>query len=157
MSSQERYAVNKSAMSEIKIIDGEIFKDYRGQISSINSFHFEGIKRTYIIHHPDSSIIRGWHGHQHERKWFYCIKGEFTVALVKIDNWENPSDLLQPEIFHLNQNNSRLLCVPAGYANCLKATTDDSIMLVLSDVPLPEAYNDSWRYESSRWVDWNKY
>lgn len=142
-------------MNEIKVIKGEIFKDNRGQISSLNNFHFEGVKRTYIIHHPDISVIRGWHAHQHERKWFYCVKGKFSVALVKIDNWENPSKDLKPEIFHLSDAESQLVCVPAGYANCLKAHTPDSIMMVLSDVPLPEAYSDSWRYDSNLWVDWS--
>lgn len=143
-------------MSEIKVIEGEIFKDHRGQISSLNSFHFDGVKRYYLIHHPDSSVVRGWHGHQHERKWFYCLKGDFSIALVKIDDWENPSKTLIPEIFHLTDSQSRLVCVPAGYANCLKTSTPGSILLVLSDKILEEALEDSWRYDSKMWVDWSK-
>ena len=141
-------------MSEIKIIDGEIFVDERGQISSINNFHFDGVRRCYIIHHPDPSVIRGWHGHQHERKWFYCVKGDFALACVKIDNWDNPSPDLPADIFHLTEAESRIICVPAGYANCLKTETEGSIMLVLSDKILTEALNDSWRYDKHLWVDW---
>ena len=144
-------------MSDIKIIQGEIFRDERGQISSLNEFHFDGIKRTYIIHHPDASVIRGWHAHQFERKWFYCIKGAFSVALVKIDNWENPSPDLSAEVFHLTENDSRLVCVPAGYANCLKAHETGSIMQVYSDKILSEALGDSWRYDKSMWVDWSTF
>lgn len=143
-------------MDGIIVIKGEIFKDERGQISSINNFHFDDVRRTYIIHHPDVSVVRGWHGHQHERKWFYCVKGRFSVALVKIDNWENPSKNLKPEIFNLSEDDSKLVCVPAGYANCLKAHTTDAIMMVFSDVVLSDAYSDSWRYDSSLWVDWSK-
>lgn len=143
-------------MSSIKVIEGEIFRDHRGKITSLNSFRFEGVKRTYIIHHPDHTIVRGWHGHQHERKWFYCVKGSWKLALVQVDNWENPSDDLIPEIFNLNEAESKLICVPAGYANSLKAIEPDSIMMVLSDVPLPEAYTDSWRYDSTKWVDLSK-
>lgn len=139
--------------SEIKIIDGEIFKDARGLIYSLNNFHFEGVRRCYIIHHPNVAVVRGWHAHQHERKWFYCTKGSFTLALVKIDNWENPSDDLKPEVFHLDENHSRLVCVPAGYANCLKAHVADSIMTVFSDKTLDEALNDSWRYDAKKWID----
>lgn len=144
-------------MSEIKIIEGEIFRDHRGQISSLNDFHFDGVRRTYIIHHPDASVVRGWHAHQHERKWFYCVKGCFTLALVEIDDWEHPSGNLEAKIFELSEERSRLICVPAGYANCLKARIDGSIMLVLSDKTLDEALGDSWRYDSSMWVDWSKY
>lgn len=142
-------------MSDIKVIEGEIFRDHRGQISSLNSFHFDGVKRAYIIHHPDDSVVRGWHAHQHERKWFYCIKGKFSVALVKIDNWDDPSPDLPSEIFHLSEDKSQLICVPAGYANCLKAHSPGSLMLILSDKILEEALGDSWRYDSSMWVDWN--
>lgn len=143
-------------MSEIKVIEGEIFRDHRGQISSLNNFHFKGVKRAYFIHHPDVSVIRGWHAHQFERKWFYCLKGKFSVALVKVDNWENPSTAIEPEIFHLDEDKSCLVCVPAGYANCLKAYTPNAIMLVLSDKTLEEAADDSWRYDKSMWVDWSK-
>lgn len=142
-------------MSEIKVISGEIFRDERGQISSLNEFHFEGVRRTYIIHHPDASVVRGWHAHQFERKWFYCIKGSFSVALVKVDNWENPSSDLKAEVFHLTAEESRIVCVPAGYANCLKAHEPGSIMQVFSDKVLPEALGDSWRYDKFMWVDWN--
>lgn len=143
-------------MSDIKIIEGEIFRDNRGQISSLNSFHFDGVKRTYIIHHPDTSVVRGWQGHKNERKWFYCLKGHFSVTLVKIDDWENPSHNLIPEVYNLKEEESRLTSVPAGYANCMKAHTSDAIMLVLSDKTFEEAINDCWRYDSSLWLDWKK-
>ena len=141
-------------MSEIKIIQGEVFRDERGQISSLNEFHFEEVKRTYIIHHPDASVVRGWHAHQHERKWFYCIKGRFSVALVKVDNWDAPSKDLKAEVFHLDENDSKIVCVPAGYANCLKAMEDGAIMQVFSDKTLQEALGDSWRYDKLLWYNW---
>ena len=144
-------------MSDIKVIEGEIFRDARGQISSLNSLEFEGIERCYFIHHPDISVVRGWHGHQFEKKWFYCVKGSFTLAFVKPDNWENPSTNLEAEIFELNEDNSRIICVPEGYANCLKASIKDSVLLVFSGKRYEEALSDSWRYDKDMWVDWSKY
>lgn len=144
-------------MSEIQIIQGEIFADFRGQISSLNDFRFDGVQRVYFIHHSDKSIVRGWHAHQFERKWFYCIKGEFTIALVKPDNWESPSENLDAEIICLSENDSKIVCVPEAYANCVKASKDDSVLMVFSDKTIPEAYADSWRYDSALWVDWTKY
>lgn len=144
-------------MAEVKVIQGEIFRDHRGQISSLNDFRFEGVERFYFIHHPDTQVIRGWHGHRFEQKWFYCVKGSFTLALVEIDDWENPSLGLQPQIFSLSENDSRIVCVPAGYANCLKAGQEGSVLLVFSGKRYPEALSDSWRYDAHRWVDWSKY
>lgn len=139
----------------VTTIKGEIFTDHRGTIMSLNNFHLEGVERTYTIHHPDASVIRGWHGHQHERKWFHCLKGGFTMAFVKIDNWENPSPDLKPEVFHISDKESEVICVPAGYANCLKATEPGSILQVWSDKQLPEALGDSWRYSTDLWMKWD--
>lgn len=141
-------------MSEIRLIEGEIFTDDRGQISSLNNFRFPGVERFYFIHHPDATVIRGWHGHQYEKKWFYAVKGAFRIALVKIDDWENPSPDLQPEIFKLTANQSRILFVPEGYANCIKAESAGSVLLVFSGKILSEAIKDSWRYDRKLWVDW---
>ena len=143
-------------MADVKIIDGEIFRDQRGQISSLNAFRFPGVERFYFIHHPDTSVIRGWHGHQHEKKWFYCVKGSFTVGLVEIDDWENPSPDLKVQKCHLTEQESKIICVPEGYANCIKAAIPDSILLVFSGKTLPEAYSDSWRYDSKLWITWSE-
>ena len=143
-------------MADVKIIDGEIFRDQRGQISSLNAFRFPGVERFYFIHHPDTSVIRGWHGHQHEKKWFYCVKGAFTIGLVEIDNWENPSPELKAQKYHLTEQESKIICVPEGYANCVKASIPGSILLVFSGKTLPEAYSDSWRYDSKLWITWSE-
>ena len=143
-------------MADVKIIDGEIFRDQRGQISSLNAFRFPGVERFYFIHHPDTSVIRGWHAHQHEKKWFYCVKGAFTIGLVEIDDWENPSLELKAQKYHLTEQESRIICVPEGYANCIKASIPGSILLVFSGKTLPEAYSDSWRYDSKLWITWSE-
>ena len=144
-------------MSGIKVIRGEIFDDHRGRISSLNAFRFPGVERFYVIRHPDTRAVRGWHGHRFEKKWFYCIRGGFTLALVRPDDWENPSPDLTAEIFTLSEERSLIVCVPEGYANCLKASQADSVMLVFSGKVLEEALNDSWRYDPGTWVDWSKY
>ena len=143
-------------MADVKVIDGEIFRDQRGQISSLNAFRFPGVERFYFIHHPDTSVIRGWHGHQHEKKWFYCVKGAFTIGLVEIDDWENPSPDLKAQKYHLTEEESRIICVPEGYANCIKASIPGSVLLVFSGKTLPDAYSDSWRYDNKLWITWSE-
>ena len=143
-------------MADVKVIDGEIFRDQRGQISSLNAFRFPGVERFYFIHHPDTSVIRGWHGHQHEKKWFYCVKGAFTVGLVEIDDWDNPSPELKAQKYHLTEQESKIICVPEGYANCIKASIPGSVLLVFSGKTLPEAYSDSWRYDNKLWITWGE-
>lgn len=142
-------------MLEIKFVQGGIFTDARGRISHVNNFDMSEVARFYLIHHDDTSVVRAWHAHQHEKKWFYVVKGSFTGAFVKIDDWEHPFPDLQPEIFRLTAMDSRVLYIPEGYANGFKANEPNSILLVYSNKILSEAVNDSWRYDKDMWVDWN--
>jgi dTDP-4-dehydrorhamnose 3,5-epimerase len=144
-------------MEEIRIVEGGISVDERGAISHVNDFDMSDIERFYVIHQNDTSVIRAWHGHQFEKKYFYALKGSFTMAFVKVDNWENPSVELKPEIYTLSSDKSEVLCIPEGYANGLKANEPNSILLVYSNKVLSEAVNDSWRYDKDMWVDWSKY
>lgn len=142
-------------MSEIKEIQGGISVDYRGEIFYVNSLDMSEIERFYIIHQNDTSIIRAWHAHQYEKKWFYAIKDSFTTAFVKIDNWESPAIDLVPEVFHLSASDSKILLIPEGYANGIKADEPDSILMVFSNKVLSEALKDSWRYNSNLWMNWS--
>ena len=142
-------------MSEIKEIQGGISVDYRGEIFHVNSLDMSEIERFYIIHQNDTSIIRAWHAHQYEKKWLYAIKGSFTTAFVKIDNWESPAIDLVPEVFHLSASDSKILLIPEGYANGIKADEPDSILMVFSNKVLSEALKDSWRYNSNLWMNWS--
>lgn len=144
-------------MEEIKVVAGGISVDERGAISHVNDFDMSDIERFYVIHQNDASVIRAWHGHQYEKKYFYALKGSFTMAFVKVDNWNNPSTELKPEIYTLSSDKSEVICIPEGYANGLKANEPNSILLVYSNKVLSEAVNDSWRYDKDRWVDWSKY
>lgn len=141
-------------MDKIRVIEGGISVDHRGQISHVNNLDMSEVERFYVIHQNDTSVIRAWHAHQHEKKWFYVIKGAFKMAFVKIDNWEKPSLDLKPEIFHLSEKESKILYVPEGYANGIKAEDPNSILLVFSNKVLSEAVNDSWRYDNKMWMDW---
>lgn len=138
----------------VRLIDGGISSDERGRISHVNTLDMSQIRRFYVIRNKDTATIRAWHGHQHERKWFYAIKGRFRIALVRIDDWEAPSESLVPEIYELTERSSAVLQVPAGYANGVQALEEDSVLLVYSDKVLSEAVKDSWRYDKNMWVDW---
>lgn len=140
-------------MSNVKIVRGEVFEDSRGRISSLNDFRFDGVGRVYFIRNADTSVLRGWHGHKLEQKWFYCVKGRFTIGLVEIDNWENPSRELKPEIHHLSDSESRIVNAPAGFASCIRAEEADSVLMVLSGKTFQEAQAvpDSYRFNQNYW------
>lgn len=142
-------------MKNIKFLEGTVFSDYRGTLTHCNDFDLTDVTRFYYITHSDTSIVRAWHGHQRERKWFYVVRGSFTGAFVRVDDWENPSPDLVPEVFTLSASAPGVLCVPAGYANGFKAVEPNSVLLVFSDRRMPEALDDSWRYDPEMWLDWS--
>ena len=76
---------------------------------------------------------------------------------MRPDDWDSPSLDLKPLILHLTETDSKIVCVPEGYANCLKAFVPDSVMMVFSGKLLEDALNDSWRFDSKLWIDWSKF
>ena len=140
---------------EIEILDGENFFDHRGGIASMNNLSFEGVERFYIIENADTEVLRGYHGHKSERKWFYCLSGSFTMSLVKIDDWAHPSKDLKPQIIRISAKKSQMVLVPAGFANCLRAEEPHSLLLVFSGRRYPECLDDSYRYDPNYWFDWH--
>lgn len=103
------------------IIKGGKHSDNRGLMRFVNDFHFEDIKKFYLIKHPDISIVRAWQGHQFEKKYFYPIEGSFVIAWVKIDDFQNPSDNLTPEHHILSANNSEIIAIPKGLCKRIKS------------------------------------
>ncbi len=137
-----------------EIINGGIFSDNRGDIAYVNGFNFEGVKRFYIIEHPDSSVIRAWQYHRIEKKWFYVVQGSFCIAWVKVDNWENPSPNLAVEFKILNASESEIISIPAGYANGLKALEPNSKIIVFSDMDVETSIKEKIRFDKNMWFNW---
>ena len=138
------------------MIEGEIFADYRGKLSSLNKFRFDEVNRVYFLNHPDCSVVRGWNGHKTEKKFFCCVKGAFALAVVEIEDWSKPAAKRPAQVFKLSENTSRIVCVPPGYANAIKAIEPDSVLMVFSSSTLEEAAGDNYKFAADLWMDWEK-
>jgi len=137
---------------KFKLIKGGIFKDERGTIQFVNDFKFLDIKRFYITENVSTDEVRAWQGHKTEKKYFYAITGEFLIGLVKIDNWETPSKNLKAESLILSEKDSKILEIPAGYANGLRALKPNSKLLIFSDKTMEKA--DKYMYDKNLWINW---
>ncbi|MBO6606480.1 WxcM-like domain-containing protein [Psychroserpens sp.] len=135
-----------------QLIKGEIFKDNRGLLSSINDFDLSPIVRFYEIAPKDSTIVRAWQAHKKESKWFYCSKGAFQIKLIRIDDFDAPSDELKIETIYLNEGDPHILHVPGGYANGFKSEAKDSKLVVFSDYGLEASKDDDYRYDHNQWI-----
>lgn len=134
-----------------KIIKGGIACDDRGSISFVNDFKFENIKRFYVVENAEDNDTRAWHGHKKDIKHFYCVKGSFLISYVKIDKWENPSKDLVVEHTTLDEKESQILVIPAGYANSIKAIIPGSKLISFSILDMDETADDSVRYPTDMW------
>lgn len=139
-----------------KLISGNSYLDNRGQLDFINDFDMSPIKRVYFTTHFDANIIRAWQGHIVESRWFICVKGSFTLKLIEIDDWNNPSNNLAVNKYILYANKPEVLFVPNGYANGFKALEDNSRLMIMSNYGFNEIENDQIRFDKNKWTTWDK-
>ena len=142
-------------MPEVRIFEGATSKDGRGRIAFVNDFTFTGIKRCYHITHHSTETVRAWQGHRIEHKYFFVPHGQFLLAWVQIDNWNTPSVHLKAAYTILSENEPRVLCIPPGYANGIKALVAGSTLSVYSDLSLAESEKDRWSFDQSLWLNWS--
>lgn len=133
------------------IIQGGNFTDHRGTVSFVNDFSFKDIERFYIISNSETKPVRAWQGHKIDAKNFYCISGSFKIHFVKIDNWENPSKELHVETIIASASDSKIIHIPAGFANAIEALEKDSKLISFSTLPLLRVNEDDIRYDSDYW------
>ena len=136
---------------EPKIIQGGNFSDHRGTISYVNDFSFAAIERFYIITNSDENPIRAWQGHKLDAKNFYCLSGAFKIHFVKVDNWESPAKNLDVETILVSESDSKIVHIPAGYANAIESLESNSKLISFSTLPLTNVKEDEARYPSDYW------
>lgn len=137
---------------EPKIIQGGNFSDHRGSISYVNDFSFAYIERFYIISNSKENPIRAWQGHKLDTKNFYCISGSFNIHFVKIDDWENPSKDLVIDTVFVSESDSKIVHIPAGYANAVESLEENSKLISFSTLPLENVKEDDVRYPIDSWL-----
>lgn len=146
----------KVILKDPAFISGGSHTDDRGNISFVNDFNLAEVKRFYVIEHPDTDIVRAWQGHKKEQKWFHVLSGSFKVAVVRPDNWQNPSEAVGVKTFVLSANSTGVLHIPGGYANGFKAMEPNSKVIIFSDFTVEQSANDNYRFDQGLWYDWNK-
>ena len=131
-------------------------EDHRGYVEYYNSIDLSDFKRFYIVTNPLRGTVRAWHGHKVEAKLIKVLKGEFIVAVVKVDNWENPSSDNKIEKFKLNVD-SGTLYIPPGYANGAINLVTDSEVIYFSSLKIDDSKNDDFRFDAKFWNPWSDY
>ena len=134
-----------------KISIGNVHKDVRGSLKYNNNFDLSEIKRVYIIENNSVDLKRGWQGHKIEQRWFTAVSGKFQIMLLQIDNWNNPSEDLKPNIFELSSETLNVLHVPSGYISCIQSLELSGKLLVMADYNVGEI-NDEYKFTQEQFL-----
>ncbi len=141
-------------MSELRLIKGGLAVDDRGQVSFVNDFDFEGVKRFYAVENHNCGFIRAWHAHKKESKYVMVVKGAALIGAVEIDDWDNPSKDALVHRHVLSERAPSVLFIPAGYANGFMSLTEDTKILFFSTSSLQDSVGDDFRYDARHWDPW---
>jgi dTDP-4-dehydrorhamnose 3,5-epimerase-like enzyme len=139
---------------DICLFKGDLAVDDRGQVSFVNDFRFEGVKRFYMVSNHLAGFIRAWHAHRHEAKYVTVVSGAALVGAVKIDDWDHPSPSLPVQRYVLSAQKPQVLFIPPGYANGFMSLTPDLKIIFFSTATIEESCADDVRYDARYWDIW---
>ena len=142
-------------MSELKLMQGGIAIDDRGEVGFVNDFDFSSVKRFYTVKNHQQGFIRAWHAHRKESKYVTVVKGAAVVGAVKIDDWDNPSKDLEVHRYVLAAGKPSVLFIPHGFANGFMSLTEDTVLIFFSTAILEDSLNDDIRFDAHYWNPWD--
>lgn len=137
-----------------RLIEGGLAVDDRGALRFVNDFHFEGVRRFYLVENHQAGFVRAWHAHRREAKYVLVPRGAAIVAAVPIDNWEAPAKGAEVQRYVLSDQKPAVLYIPAGHANGFKSLTADTLLMFFSTATVEESRGDDVRYDAYYWNPW---
>ena len=141
----------ESVSDQPRLIDGGVHEDNRGSLAFFNEFSFTEVERFYVIRPERPRTVRGWTGHQRERKWFTAVEGTITVAVVRPDDWQSPDPHIQVTIFTLSAGKPQILVIPPGHATAIVGVSPRSALIVFSTGTINQAPSDNYRFPPDFW------
>jgi len=129
----------------------EVFSDDRGVFvpfwETQGEVTMPAIKRVYYVVNDSPGIVRGFHYHKKEWKYFTIIKGSAKFIAI---NPKNPKEIYT---FISSQRKSNSIVIPPGYANGWMSLTKDTILICCSTLTTKESLKDDKRFDPYKWGD----
>ena len=132
----------------VKMLDGGVSVDDRGQVSFVNDFDFNDVKRFYMVENHQEGFIRAWHGHKKEGKYVFVPSGAILIGAVNVETEEI-------ERFVLSSSKPQVLYIPPGYANGFMNLQENTKVMFFSTSTLEDSLGDDIRFEWDKWNIWN--
>ena len=132
----------------VKVLEGGVAVDDRGQLSFVNDFDFKDVKRFYIVENHEQGFIRAWHGHKKEGKYVFVPNGAILIGCVNLETEEI-------DRFVLSSSKPQVLYIPPGYANGFMNLQNNTKVMFFSTSTLEDSLGDDIRFEWDKWNIWN--
>jgi len=132
----------------VKVMDGGVAVDDRGQLSFVNDFNFSDVKRFYMVENHQSGFIRAWHGHKKEGKYVFVPNGAILLGCVNLETEEI-------DRFVLSSSKPQVLYIPPGYANGFMNLQNNTKVMFFSTSTLEDSLGDDIRFEWDKWNIWH--
>jgi dTDP-4-dehydrorhamnose 3,5-epimerase-like enzyme len=136
------------------LVEVEVSSDDRGcfipfshAVARDLSAHAPVPKRAYVVYNYGRGVIRGFHFHAREWKYFFVAGG--AAKFVAID----PEDPRDRHVFVASIRRPGVVIVPPGYANGWVSLEDQTTVVCLSSATFEESLADDTRYDPLTWGD----
>lgn len=126
----------------------EVFTDDRGVFVPFTNVSAETpIKRVYYVYNYGAGIVRGFHFHLNEWKYFTIVSGAAKFVAI---NPENPEEMFT---FVSSSRKPNCVMIPQGYANGWVSLEENTILLCGSTSTIEESIKDDKRFDPYQWGD----
>lgn len=105
------------------------------------------IKRLYYVCNDSKGVVRGFHYHKKEWKFFVIVSGSAKFVAL---NPDKPEEKFQ-FISSVRKNN--LIIIPPFYANGWVSLSDNTILVCASSATTQESLKDDKRFDPYNWGD----
>jgi dTDP-4-dehydrorhamnose 3,5-epimerase-like enzyme len=136
-----------------KAVEYPIFADDRGTFAPVINGLKEiapmagAIKRIYYVVNDSRGIVRGFHYHKKEWKFFVIVSGSAKFVALNPDKPEDRHQYISSE----RKNN--LVIIPPYYANGWVSLSDNTILICASTSTTQESLKDDKRFDPYKWGD----
>ncbi len=105
------------------------------------------IKRVYHVYNPAKGVVRGFHLHKKEWKYFTIVQGSAKFVVI------NPDNLKEKFEFISSDRLQTIIIIPPNYANGWISLEDKTILLAASTSTVKESMSDDTRFDPDNWGD----
>ncbi|HLD24865.1 MAG TPA: dTDP-4-dehydrorhamnose 3,5-epimerase family protein [Patescibacteria group bacterium] len=124
-----------------------VFADDRGVFVPFWESQTPTVKRVYYVANAARGIIRGFHFHKKEWKYFMVASGSAKFVAL------NPNKPKEVYTFVSSSRKANLVIIPPGFANGWISLSDDTILICCSTRTTKESLKDDVRFDPYKWGD----